>query len=315
LTKGFFCSLPLAIFQQPLLLIERTCIMQFKNLGFIILFLAILFILALPAIASPPLSIQGRISQGGVLFLKLPGAAEDFKACILFKDQSFPLFPRGQNLEGMIPLPADAKTGKHNLTISLTNSQNPEQDIKRLINIKPAFFPHQYLTLSQDNASKYEDPSVEREYKLIEGAFAKITPERLWQGNFILPCSGDWSTLYGTKRVVNGESFGFHRGVDIAAGWGTPVKASNSGIIVLTAENFSLHGKTIIINHGEGIDTLYLHLSKILVKPGQQVQKGEIIGKVGATGVGTGAHLHWGTYVSGIPVDPNNFLKLPQGWE
>jgi murein DD-endopeptidase MepM/ murein hydrolase activator NlpD len=277
--------------------------------------LILILILALPAWAEPLLSLQGNPSQGGLLLLRLKGAAANYHtAKARFQNHCYQLLPAGQNFEAILPLSADAPTGTYTLKIELEDQQNQKQTLKRLVKITKTTFPRQYLTLSSDNLSKYEDPAVEKEYQLIETALAQFIPQRLWKGNFILPCPGGWTTLYGAKRFINGEEAYWHRGVDIAASWGTPVKAANDGVVSLTGENFILHGKTIILDHGLGVSTLYIHLSKILVKPGQKVRKGEIIGKVGNTGAGTGAHLHWGTYILGTPIAPSNLLKLPLDW-
>ncbi|MGH2349374.1 MAG: M23 family metallopeptidase [bacterium] len=106
----------------------------------------------------------------------------------------------------------------------------------------------------------------------------------------------------GSQRR-QGQIRGFHRGVDLAAAAGTPVAAANDGIVRL-AETLPLSGKAVLLDHGMGIVTSYLHQSAILVRPGQRVRRGEIIGRVGSTGLSTGPHLHWGLRINGVHVDP-----------
>ena len=101
-----------------------------------------------------------------------------------------------------------------------------------------------------------------------------------------------------------------HNGLDIAVPRGTPVYAMTDGVVILTADNFYYAGNHIILDHGQGVNSFYLHLSKILVKEGQFVKKGEVIGKVGTTGRSTGPHLHWGVQWFSKRVDPARVLKI-----
>jgi murein DD-endopeptidase MepM/ murein hydrolase activator NlpD len=101
---------------------------------------------------------------------------------------------------------------------------------------------------------------------------------------------------------------GFHNGVDLRAPQGTPVTAANDGV-VLIAYPFKAHGKTVLINHGQGVMSIYLHMSVIGVRPGQKVKKGQMLGRVGSTGVSTAPHVHWQIFVHGVPVNPQPWLE------
>ncbi len=136
-----------------------------------------------------------------------------------------------------------------------------------------------------------------------------IQTARLWAGNFMNPREGPIGTEFGVKRFMNNIPKNPHTGVDVTAEEGEEVYAPNNGSVALVDEQY-FSGKSIVLDHGEGIYTMFFHLSKVLVEPGQKVKKGEVIGLVGATGRATGAHLHWGVRVQGARVDPLELIKL-----
>ena len=115
---------------------------------------------------------------------------------------------------------------------------------------------------------------------------------------------GPISGVYGSQRVLNGEPRAPHRGVDIAAPAGTPVGAMADGVVSLAAPDMYFTGNTVMIDHGYGLHSVYAHLSRLLVKVGQTVRKGQPVGRVGATGRATGPHLHWGVYWFDRALDP-----------
>jgi len=115
---------------------------------------------------------------------------------------------------------------------------------------------------------------------------------------------------FGQRRIYNKSYTSIHQGVDIAAPWGSPVRASNSGRVVL-ASSLYLSGRTVIIDHGQGVFSLYGHFSQILVKRGDLVKKGQVIARVGNTGRSTGPHVHWGVRILDSRVDPFSLVSLP----
>tara|TARA_B100000953_G_scaffold12546_1_gene11139 strand:- start:374 stop:1201 length:828 start_codon:yes stop_codon:yes gene_type:complete len=124
----------------------------------------------------------------------------------------------------------------------------------------------------------------------------------------VLPCEGVISSEFGVKRFINNQPRNRHVGLDIAAREGTKVKAALKGKVILTGE-FYFAGKVIFIDHGKGLISSYSHLNSVNVKKGQMVNKNKTIGLVGKTGRVTGAHLHWQTFIKGIPVNPELFLE------
>jgi murein DD-endopeptidase MepM/ murein hydrolase activator NlpD len=125
--------------------------------------------------------------------------------------------------------------------------------------------------------------------------------------HFIWPVKGRISTPFGLRRYFNGKPRSPHKGIDIAVPKNTAIKSPANGLVVLTGNYFFI-GNAVLINHGQGLITVYCHLNKILVKPRQKVKKGQVIGYVGQTGRATGPHLHWGVSLNDTPVNPELFL-------
>jgi len=151
--------------------------------------------------------------------------------------------------------------------------------------------------------------SEHREAALIHQANLYLSRDQQWEGAFTYPVNGPVIGEFGLKRTRNGTiDAGFHKGIDLKADKGSPALAANSGTVVL-ASNFKAHGKTVMINHGQGVMTIYLHLQSLSVKVRQKVHKGQEIGKVGATGLATAPHVHYQVFVHGVPVDPKQWVE------
>jgi len=137
---------------------------------------------------------------------------------------------------------------------------------------------------------------------------AHQTP-RLWTDGFLLPRPGRITSAFGTTRQYNGAVVSRHLGTDFAGAIGDPVRATNNGRVALVA-NFYLAGKVIYLDHGDGLISAYFHLSQALVRPGQLVKRGEVIGRVGGSGRVTGPHLHWVMRYGATTVDPMSVVSL-----
>lgn len=164
--------------------------------------------------------------------------------------------------------------------------------------------PEDKVSLSHENLKRAE---VEAE-KLM--ALWQATSDRLWEGNFIMPLENAMSTPFGAKRIINKKKKSLHRGLDIKGREGESVKSSNTGRIIL-AEDLFFGGNTVIIDHGQGIFTIYMHLSGFNARSGDIVTKGDIIGYVGSSGRASGPHLHFGVRVFDVSANPISFLMLP----
>ena len=176
--------------------------------------------------------------------------------------------------------------------------------------------PKQYRTQQLKVAPAMVNPSpetearIEKEREKVGAALATFSPDIPATLRLVQPVPGPRSSSFGLRRVFNGESRRPHSGMDIAAPTGTPIKAPLAGRIIDTGEYY-FNGGNVIIDHGQGLTTMYCHLSRIRVEVGQEVKLGEVIGDVGATGRVTGPHLHWGVALSGAMVDPALFLAPP----
>ncbi len=150
---------------------------------------------------------------------------------------------------------------------------------------------------------------IKREVHLIKMTVSKVSSEIFLDGPFVWPASGRISSPFGFRRIYNGIPRSPHSGLDIALPEGTPVKAANRGKVALVGD-FYLPGKTVILDHGLGIYTVYCHLKKILVQKGELVAKGETLALSGKSGRVTGPHLHFGVYIQGVKVDPKVLLEV-----
>ena len=208
----------------------------------------------------------------------------------------------------LLPVPLEEKESARDLAVSLAGAKGAPRTASRI-----AFFdknrPEQKLSVEK----KYVDPPadlmarIKADRELVRQALAQRLPERLWVLPFARPVPGDVSSLYGLKRVFNGQPRGVHKGLDLRGPQGQQVLACADGQVVLTG-NLYFSGNVVYINHGEGVFTAYLHLSEILVQNGDRVRKGQVVGLVGATGRVTGPHLHLSLLVQGESVDPQPFL-------
>ena len=148
------------------------------------------------------------------------------------------------------------------------------------------------------------------EQEQVRKALAEESAMRLWQAGFIEPVHGKRTGVFGSVRIMNGQARNPHNGEDIGAPMGTDVMVSNDGVVRLIVDHI-FSGRGIFVDHGLGLYSMYFHLSDVLVKEGDLVKAGQIIGKVGATGRATGPHLHWGMKVNGARVNPYALLELP----
>jgi murein DD-endopeptidase MepM/ murein hydrolase activator NlpD len=157
--------------------------------------------------------------------------------------------------------------------------------------------------------SPEEQREIEQDKKTKEEAFKTQSPQREWQGSFDPPVKAQISDVFGVQRVFNGSVQSTHQGLDFRVPAGTPVAAVNRGRVLLARLLF-FEGNCIVIDHGQGLLTLYLHLSKFLVNEGDTVEKGQQIGVSGATGRATGPHLHLAVRWQGVYLDPQTLLVL-----
>jgi murein DD-endopeptidase MepM/ murein hydrolase activator NlpD len=154
-----------------------------------------------------------------------------------------------------------------------------------------------------------EQARIERERLLLNRILTGISPRHLWDDGFGRPVDGDVISVFGVRSVFNGEARAPHRGIDFRGAAGTPVRAPARGVVVL-AEPLYFSGSTVVLDHGLGVFSMLAHLSRIDVKPGSLVVRGDVVGAVGATGRVTGPHLHWTLRIGSAAVDPLSVLAI-----
>jgi murein DD-endopeptidase MepM/ murein hydrolase activator NlpD len=207
----------------------------------------------------------------------------------------------------LLGIPLDTLPGE--LEIQVINGTNVSS---KTIPVLVKNYPEQRLTI-KDKRKVEPAPDdllrIERERKITEAVKRQFT-DSAPQTEFALPAKGPLSSRFGLRRVFNGLPRNPHAGLDVAVGIGAPISAPADGVVANTGDYF-FNGNTVFIDHGQGLISAYMHLSRIDVRYGQPVKKGEIIAAVGATGRVTGPHLHWAVILNNTPVDPELFLARP----
>ena len=202
-------------------------------------------------------------------------------------------------------VPVENFTTPGSYTLRLRTGSHEEQIP---VTITPNNRPIQHIALDSTKAAL---KATGLEKSRVKQALHTESKKKLFEGLFLRPVTGPTTSLFGLKRSYNNSPVdSYHKGIDISAPQGTAVQSAAKGIIMLTGtveEGFQVHGNTVIINHGQGLTSVYLHLSAITVHEGQLVEAGEVIGNVGHTGISTAPHLHWGIYLYGTSVDPELF--------
>ncbi len=274
-----------------------------------ITFLTFTFILGMLGIVSglgqPTLALEYQPTYpypGAPVLLKdLPQGVQR----IHFLGRDFAVFDLAGHRIALLAVPLSSKPGLYPIT--LEGVRLPTLKLR----VYPKKYPEEHLTVPERMVcySPRVLARIKREIKLIKTTVSGFTPEVYLDGPFVWPLKGRLSSPFGLRRLFNGEPRSPHSGIDLAAPVGTPVKAANRGRVVLVGD-FYLPGKTLIIDHGVGIYTIYAHLSRFRVKKGQIVARGQVIALSGCTGRATGPHLHFGCYVRGIKIDPQALLRL-----
>lgn len=205
----------------------------------------------------------------------------------------------------------ETKPGSYPIELHAETSAGQAIVFQKRIRVDRQSYPRVQITVP----SRYTAPNPEDQVEIQKGkeikaeAFKTVTPEREWKGSFEAPANAEISDVFGVQRVFNGAVKSTHEGLDFRVPSRTPVTAVNSGRVLLARLLF-FEGNFVVIDHGQGLLSLYLHLSKISVKEGDEVQKGQEIGLSGGTGRATGPHLHLAVRWQGIYLDPQVLLKL-----
>ena len=218
---------------------------------------------------------------------------------------------QGKAWYGIAGASLETRPGKYLLELNGVTDAGKEVSFQKRITVGKG----KYHSTVASVPKQYTEPSAEQlqrvnqDKTIKEHAFAQLTPDREWAGSFHPPVKAQISDVFGTSRTFNGRVQSVHQGLDYAVPEGTPVAAVNSGTVLL-AQPLFFEGNCVVIDHGQGLLTLYMHLSKIGVKEAEHVASGQKIGLSGGTGRATGPHLHVAVRWQGVYLNPETLLSL-----
>jgi len=232
---------------------------------------------------------------------------------IIFNKKSFKIYQHPTKKTKMYALlPISYYEKPENKTVDISYVEKNITKVKTLkVKIKDGEYKKEEIQVNKSkvNPTKKYTKRISQEYKEAMQIYNSSTKENYLTDEFILPLNSFITSAFGKARVYNGSLKGYHSGTDFRAKIGTPIQASNDGVVVLVKNRF-YSGGTVLINHGQGIYSCYFHMSKFNVKVGQMVKKTDIIGLSGDSGRVTGPHLHFAFRVAGVQVDPLQFIEL-----
>ncbi len=246
------------------------------------------------------------IDPGDPFIVRVTGVSNVHQPAASFAGRKLMFLPCGEDCS-MAVCSADlvVKPGRYRIAISEGKRKHHATiTVRRHL---PAVI---HLTLPPDKVelNPKDMQRVEREVNLLQSLWAEHS-EKMWDGSFLLPMQNEVSAQFGLKRIINDKKVSIHQGIDIRGKEGEQVRASNRGRVVL-ADELYFGGNTLVISHGMGIFTVYMHLDRFGTNKGVIVSKGDIIGFVGSTGRSTGPHLHFGVKVQDASVNPVKFIDL-----
>ena len=266
--------------------------------------LIIFFNLVLFTLTSHALTLDSTPVPGGIAVITLPADADP--ATARYRDRKILVTRNDDRYIAVIGLPLATKSGRHYLKIA--NKQGQTQSIG--FQVEDKAYEEQHITIKDKrkvNPEKRDMERITRESKQIKSALRHWSAQDDVVVAFQKPVEGPTSSPFGLRRFFNEQARNPHSGLDIAAAEGAPIHAPAPGTVLDTGE-FFFNGNTVLLDHGQGLVTMYCHMSKIDVEPGQTVDSGDILGEVGMTGRVTGPHLHWGVSLNDARVDPLLFL-------
>ncbi|MBL8631070.1 MAG: M23 family metallopeptidase [Rhodospirillaceae bacterium] len=264
-----------------------------------VLFAVLLFLLPASAFAAD-LEIEGRFEQGGLAIGTVPmGATVSYNGKPV-QTTYVGRFVVGFERDMTVPAKFDVKL--------------PDGRVEsRTIQIQPRQWPTEKVTGLPPKLVKPDKKTqtkIDADNKLMAAVRQRTESVPFFETGFMVPAEGKISGVFGSQRVLNGQPRDPHLGLDIAGPVGTPVRASADGVVSLAQKDMVLTGQTVVIEHGFGLDTVYIHMNAIRVKDGQSVKQGDIIGEIGKSGRANGPHLHFGVMWFDVRLDPQVVMAV-----
>lgn len=251
-----------------------------------------------------------EVFQGGVAEIRISGdavvAAKGF-----LRDREIVFFTEdGGFYTALVGVDLEEKPGPMKIVLRGWSRAGEEIEKPLTLQVKKRGFPEEKLSVDAafDRLDEATQKRIETEQGQLNRLWQISTSRRLWQGRFLAPVPGAVTSPFGLRRIINGWPRSPHGGVDLKASMGTEIVASNHGQVVLREELF-FSGKSIILDHGGGLYTMYFHLQDFHVAKDSQARKGDLIGRAGMSGRTTGPHLHWGARLNGARVDPFELVE------
>lgn len=254
-----------------------------------------------------------RVVNGSpiVFRVKLPLKVAALSGKWFDHDVFFSFDRRSKTWYGIAGVTLETKPGKYELMLTGEASAGKQLSWQKSVHVGKGKYRQIAVTVPKQftEPSPEQQQEIKEEQTLKHETFARTGPEQEWSGDFLPPVKAQISDVFGTARIFNGETQSVHQGLDYAVPEGTPVDALNRGKVLLARLLF-FEGNCVVLDHGQGLMTIYMHLSKIEVKEGEQVNRSQKIGLSGGTGRATGPHLHVAVRWQGIYLDPATLLKL-----
>jgi murein DD-endopeptidase MepM/ murein hydrolase activator NlpD len=273
---------------------------------FLLLCAALLF--SSPAWCGELSLLSPQVNNGEVAVLRWQGEPLSF-GIVRFSDEVFYLYPDSGGAVALLPVGLSVPAGNYPLSAALVDMQGRTTTAELILRVDLKERPEEHLSLPESMVSPDAKAvaRINRESHLLNEKYALRSP-RFWT-TFARPVSGPVNSVFGQRRVMNSQQKSPHSGTDFRSPSGTPVHSISSGQVVLVSDLFYT-GQTVVVDHGEGLVSLYAHLSKVLVEEGHELLTGDVLGEVGSTGRSTGAHLHLTVRLLGVRVDPLALLAV-----
>jgi murein DD-endopeptidase MepM/ murein hydrolase activator NlpD len=250
--------------------------------------------------------------QGQAFEMSFPAEPQLTGITVRWSGHQVPFVRHGDRWVAMVGVDLDSRPGDHAVDVTYAYEGGRTRLVREPITVRAEQYPTTELEVEERfvELSPEDQARADREAAETSAIYDTFTPERLWTGAFAVPVRGAKDGRnFGHRRVFNGQPRAPHSGADLRATTGTPILAANRGRVVLAKDLF-FSGNAVFIDHGYGLYTTYLHLSRIDVAVGDLVEQGQQIGLAGATGRVTGPHLHWGVRLLDARVDPFSLVRL-----